>query len=66
LASIIFPELVRRQSPWTDPKPVVGRAAGACFGGSVAWRMGLARQKVNYHFARLEACDLVKVVGERH
>jgi DNA-binding transcriptional ArsR family regulator len=32
----------------------------------LASRMGLARQKVNYHLRALEACNLVKVAEERH
>lgn len=33
---------------------------------ALAARMGLARQKVNYHLRALEACNLVEVAGERH
>jgi DNA-binding transcriptional ArsR family regulator len=32
----------------------------------LASRMGLARQKVNYHLHALEACKLVKVAEKRH
>jgi len=33
---------------------------------ALASRIGLARQKVNYHLRALEACNLVKVADERH
>jgi DNA-binding transcriptional ArsR family regulator len=33
---------------------------------ALATRMGLARQKVNYHVRALEACNLVKVAERRH
>jgi DNA-binding transcriptional ArsR family regulator len=33
---------------------------------TLAARMGLARQKVNYHLRALEACHLVEVAEERH
>jgi DNA-binding transcriptional ArsR family regulator len=33
---------------------------------TLASRMGLARQKVNYHLRALEACKLVKVAKRRH
>ncbi|HEX5418887.1 MAG TPA: helix-turn-helix domain-containing protein, partial [Gammaproteobacteria bacterium] len=33
---------------------------------ALASRIGLSRQKVNYHLRALEACNLIKMAEERH